>query len=61
VGGIADEAFVATDPELARRQARAGLEETGARRWITAGGCTIPIDARTAAIDAVRDTLVADS
>lgn len=55
VGGIGDAAFA--DSAQARVEARAGLERTGGRRWIAAGGCTIPVDSRPDAIDAAREAL----
>ena len=56
IGGISDAAFF--DPPTARAEARAGLDRTGGRRWIAAGGCTIPTNARPEAIDAAREALV---
>ncbi len=55
VGGISDAAF--SDPARGRIEARAGLERTGGRRWIATGSCTIPVDSRPEAIEAVREAL----
>ncbi len=57
VGGISDAAW--QDPAQARLDARTALERSGGRRWIAAGRCTIPVDARPDAIDAARDALSA--
>jgi uroporphyrinogen decarboxylase len=56
VGGLSDGAFA--DPDQARIEARVGAERTGGRRWIAAGGCTIPIGSRPDAIDAARHVLL---
>ena len=57
IGGFSDEAFLASTPALAKREARDDLAQTGARRWLAAGGCTIPIDSRPENIDAARGAL----
>jgi uroporphyrinogen decarboxylase len=57
IGGFSDEAFVARTGAPARREALEGLIKTGGRRWLAAGGCTIPIDSREDSIDAARDAL----
>jgi uroporphyrinogen decarboxylase len=58
IGGFSDEAFVASTAALAKREAREGLAQSGGRRWLAAGGCTIPVDSRPENIDAARDALV---
>lgn len=55
IGGLSDDAFSA--PALARREASAALAQTRGRRWLAAGGCTIPVTSRPEAIDAGRETL----
>jgi uroporphyrinogen decarboxylase len=55
IGGFSDEAFVARTGALARREALEGRAQTAGRRWLAAGGCTIPVDSREDAIDAARD------
>ena len=57
IGGFSDEAFLTSTPALAKREAGDGLAQTGARRWLAAGGCTIPVDSRPENIDAARDAL----
>jgi uroporphyrinogen decarboxylase len=57
LGGFSDEAFVASTAALAKREAHEGLAQTGGRRWLAAGGCTIPIDSRPENIDAAQDAL----
>ena len=57
IGGFSDEAFLASTPALTKREARDGLAQTGTRRWLAAGGCTIPVDSRPENIDAARDAL----
>jgi uroporphyrinogen decarboxylase len=56
IGGLSDEAFGAR-PSLARAEAAHGLAQTGGRRWLAAGGCTIPIESRPESIDAARGAL----
>lgn len=58
IGGFSDEAFGANATAIAKREARDGLAQTGGRRWLAAGGCTIPVDSRAQNIDAARDALV---
>lgn len=57
IGGLSDEALVAPAGERARAEARAALAASGGRRWIAAGGCTIPTSAAADAIDAARSAL----
>jgi len=57
IGGLSDDALAAPDGERASAEARAGLAATGGRRWMAAGGCTIPTTAEAAAIDAARTAL----
>jgi uroporphyrinogen decarboxylase len=57
MGGFSDDALVSRGATLAKREATAGLAQTGARRWLAAGGCTIPVDSRPENIDAARDAL----
>ena len=57
VGGLSDEAMTWHDASKVRAQIARGLKETRGRRWIVAGGCTIPTDANPDAIDAARDAL----
>jgi uroporphyrinogen decarboxylase len=57
IGGFSDEAFIADGAAIARREARAGLAQTAGRRWLAAGGCTIPVESRPEAIDAAKDAL----
>jgi uroporphyrinogen decarboxylase len=58
IGGFSDEAFVASTAALAKREAREGLAQSGGRRWLAAGGCTIPVDSRPENIEAAREALV---
>ena len=58
IGGFSDEAFLASTATLAKREAREGLAHTGGRRWLAAGGCTIPVESRPENIDAARDELL---
>jgi uroporphyrinogen decarboxylase len=57
IGGISDAAW--QDPAQARLDVRTALTRTRGRRWIAAGRCTIPVEARPDAIDAARDALAA--
>jgi len=59
IGGFSDDAFTAGDLAIPRREAAEGVAQTGARRWLAAGGCTIPVTSRPEAIDAARDALAA--
>jgi uroporphyrinogen decarboxylase len=52
IGGFSDEAFLAKTTATAKREAREGLAETAGRRWLAAGGCTIPVESRPENIDA---------
>ena len=58
IGGFSDEAFVSRTIATAKSEARDGLATTTSRRWVAAGGCTIPVDSRPDNIDAARDALV---
>jgi uroporphyrinogen decarboxylase len=58
IGGFSDEAFVARATAIARREAREGVAKTGGRRWLAAGGCTVPVESRPESIDAARAALV---
>ena len=58
IGGLSDEAFVATTTAIAKGEAREALAQTTGRRWLAAGGCTIPVESRPENIDAARDALV---
>jgi uroporphyrinogen decarboxylase len=58
IGGFSDEAFVASTAALAKREAREGLAQSGGRRWLAGGGCTIPVDSRPENIEAAREALV---
>ena len=53
IGGFSDDAFL-SDGGIARREGLEGLLQTGARRWLAAGGCTIPFESRPDAIDAAH-------
>jgi uroporphyrinogen decarboxylase len=57
IGGFSDEAFGARTTAIAGREALEGLAQTAGRRWLAAGGCTIPVDSRPENIDAARDAL----
>ena len=57
IGGFSDEAFLSRSTALAKREAAHGLMQTGGKRWIAAGGCTIPVESRSDSIDAARDAL----
>lgn len=57
VGGISDQALLAADPAEARREVASGLVATNGRRWIAAGGCTIPQESRPENIAAARAAL----
>jgi uroporphyrinogen decarboxylase len=57
IGGFSDEAFVSRSIATAKREARENLAKTAGRRWVAAGGCTIPVDSRPDNIDAARDAL----
>jgi uroporphyrinogen decarboxylase len=57
IGGFSDEAFTAQTTAGAKHEAREGLAQTAGRRWIAAGGCTIPVESRPENIDAARDAL----
>jgi len=56
MGGIAHEgALQAAGPEAALMQYRRALEETGARRWLAAPGCSIPPATPEGNLAALRD------
>ncbi len=57
IGGLSDRALLAADGSLAREEIARGLEATGGRGWIAAGGCTIPPDSSPRAIRAARAAL----
>ena len=57
IGGLSDAALLAGSPAAARREIAEGLAQTRGRRWLAAGGCTIPPESRPEAIDAARDAL----
>jgi uroporphyrinogen decarboxylase len=57
IGGLSDEAFTSQDGATARREAVEDLAQTRRRRWLAAGGCTIPVDSHPEAIDAAREAL----
>jgi uroporphyrinogen decarboxylase len=59
IGGFSDEAFTAGTSAIAKREAREGVAHTGGRRWIAAGGCTIPVESRPENIDAAAAELSA--
>jgi len=59
IGGFSDEAFTAPTTATAKREARLGLAQTSGRRWLAAGGCTIPVESRPENIDAAVDALSA--
>ena len=58
IGGLSDAALLARSPAAARREIAEGLAQTRGRRWLAAGGCTIPPESRPEAIDAARDALI---
>ena len=57
IGGLSDDAFMSPGPAVAKRESRECLAQTRGRRWLAAGGCTIPIESRAENIDAARDAL----
>ncbi len=58
MGGIAhDGALQERSPEAALTQYRRALEETGARRWLVAPGCSIPPATPEANLAALRDAI----
>jgi uroporphyrinogen decarboxylase len=58
IGGFSDEAFTARATGIAKREAREGVAQTAGRRWLAAGGCTVPVESRPQNVDAARDALV---
>ncbi len=59
IGGFSDEAFLVNTTATAKREAREGLAQTAGRRWLAAGGCTIPVESRPENIAAAIDALSA--
>ena len=59
IGGLSDDALSAHDGSRVRQEVARALDETGGRRLIAAGGCTIPTDTAPYVIDAARDALEA--
>jgi uroporphyrinogen decarboxylase len=57
IGGFSDEAFLAGTTAIAKREGREGQRQTTGRRWLAAGGCTIPAESRGENVDAARDAL----
>ncbi len=57
IGGLSNEAFTGGSPARARAEVAHGLAQTGGRRWLAAGSCTIPTTSRPANIDAARQAL----
>ncbi len=57
VGGISDGALLDANPARVREEIREGLVQTGGRRWLAAGGCTVPPESNERAIRAARDEL----
>ncbi|MGH2470920.1 MAG: uroporphyrinogen decarboxylase family protein [Candidatus Limnocylindria bacterium] len=57
IGGFSDEAFVSRTTATAKREAREGRAQTAGRRWLGAGGCTIPVDSSPENVDAAREAL----
>src|SRR2546430_14647912 len=57
IGGFSDEAFLASTPALAKREARDGLAQSGARRWLAARGCTLPVDSRPENVHPAKNAL----
>ncbi|HEV8468950.1 MAG TPA: uroporphyrinogen decarboxylase family protein [Candidatus Limnocylindria bacterium] len=57
IGGFSDDAFLSRATAIVKREAAEGLAQTAGKRWLAAGGCTIPVESRLEAIDAARDAL----
>ncbi len=57
IGGLSDDALLSLDVRDVAREVAEGRAQTRDRRWIAAGGCTIPTDAKPAAIAAARRAL----
>lgn len=57
IGGLSADAFTAASTAAALAEAAHGLAQTGGRRWVAAGGCTIPTTSRPENIDAARGIL----
>ena len=57
IGGVSDAALLSADTGAVRAEVHAALAQTDGRQWIAAGGCTIPPDSNTAAIDVARAAL----
>ena len=60
IGGFSDDAFTAADEAHVRAEAQ-WLAAQAPRRWIAAGGCTIPVTSSGRAIDRARDLLAAST
>ena len=57
IGGFSDEALTSRSAATAKREAVLNLAQTRGRRWLAAGGCTIPVESRPENIEAARDAL----
>ncbi len=57
IGGLSDEALLEDDPREVAREVAEGRAQTRDRRWIAAGGCTVPVEAKPGAIAAARKAL----
>jgi len=57
IGGFSDQAFLSRGTAIVKREAAEGLAQSAGKRWLAAGGCTIPVESRPEAIDAARDAL----
>ncbi len=57
IGGFSDDVFLSRSTALAKHEAALGLLQTRGKRWLAAGGCTIPVESRPEAIEAARDAL----
>lgn len=60
IGGFSDEAFTSPDDAHVRAEVD-WLATLGPRRWIAAGGCTIPVTSRARNIDRARALLAAST
>ncbi len=59
IGGLSAAAFTAPGTTAIAAEATHALAQTGGRRWVAAGGCTIPTASRPENIDAAREVLSA--
>ena len=59
IGGLSDEAFMSPDDAHLRAETE-WLAAQAPRRWVVAGGCTIPTTSRARSIDRAR-TLISES